>query len=226
MLQNISPGELQSAKNALDFARELVTRWLATYKFRNWIRHSSTGVAVTAEDRERRAAEIAEQLCSHQKWLSHSRSIRLADLQKMRLQVTDFTKAEPELGDAISRYNVLMRMTFHSQVYKLIETIDSQIYKHFNKQQVIVQQPGTPPSSRPLTPGMDAPSAVIDITCRSCGTQRRLQLNFEPNAALAPGAEPLPLSGPVTCKNCGNALCDAADLRKEVEQQAGREVTS
>ena len=34
ILQNISPGEIQPAKNGLAFAKELVTRWLAQYKVR------------------------------------------------------------------------------------------------------------------------------------------------------------------------------------------------
>ena len=36
ILQNISPGELQNAQHALDFASDLVTDWLARYKFRDW----------------------------------------------------------------------------------------------------------------------------------------------------------------------------------------------
>jgi len=36
MLQRISPGELQAAENALEFARDVVTEWLCKYKFSNW----------------------------------------------------------------------------------------------------------------------------------------------------------------------------------------------
>src|SRR5437016_1422113 len=36
ILQGISPGELQSAKNAKSFAEVLVRQWLAEYKFRKW----------------------------------------------------------------------------------------------------------------------------------------------------------------------------------------------
>lgn len=43
ILQNISPGELQSAQNALDFARTLVKEWLFRYKFKDWHTHSKTG---------------------------------------------------------------------------------------------------------------------------------------------------------------------------------------
>jgi len=59
ILQGISPGELQSAQNALDFAKTLVKQWLAKYKFKNWDVHASTGAKVTDADRESRADEIA-----------------------------------------------------------------------------------------------------------------------------------------------------------------------
>jgi ClpP class serine protease len=42
ILNQISPGEIQNAKNALNFARTLVTNWLATYKFKNWTTHTSS----------------------------------------------------------------------------------------------------------------------------------------------------------------------------------------
>ncbi len=35
MLQALSPGELQSAQNALNFAKKLVANWLVQYKFKN-----------------------------------------------------------------------------------------------------------------------------------------------------------------------------------------------
>ena len=89
ILQGISPGELQSAANALNFSKRLVTDWLALYKFKNWTQHSSTREPVTDDDRKRRAEQIADQLCNHSHWLTHGRSIKLEDLRDMRLLVTD-----------------------------------------------------------------------------------------------------------------------------------------
>jgi hypothetical protein len=90
ILQGISPGELQSAENALNFAKVLVTQWLAQYKFRTWERHSSTGTEVTNADRQKRAEEIAKTLCDHGFWKTHARSIKIKDLEDMRLQITDY----------------------------------------------------------------------------------------------------------------------------------------
>jgi ClpP class serine protease len=44
ILQRISPGEIQSAENALSFAKELVTEWLKEHKFRNWLKGESGSV--------------------------------------------------------------------------------------------------------------------------------------------------------------------------------------
>lgn len=61
ILQGISPGELQSAENALNFAKVLVTQWLANYKFRTWHVHSSNQMPVTEDDKQQRAEAIAKQ---------------------------------------------------------------------------------------------------------------------------------------------------------------------
>lgn len=225
ILQSVSPGELQSAQNALDFAKKLVTTWLSTYKFRKWTQHSSDGSHVTQQQRDARAAEIADELCSHQKWLSHGRSIRLADLERMKLRVTNFVTGDPEVADAISRYHVLMRMTFNSPVCKLIETVDSQIYKHFNRQSVVVQAPPQPQAPPDFSPA-NAPSAVVEMQCGTCGTVARLQANFVPDQPLEGGAALLPKAGPVHCRKCRAVLFDAAILRRDIEAQAGRRIIS
>jgi len=68
ILQNISPGELEDAQNALEFAQELVRDWLARYKFKDWDIHSSTGQRVTEEHKRQRAQQIAQELCDHSRW--------------------------------------------------------------------------------------------------------------------------------------------------------------
>ena len=118
ILQNISPGELQHAQNALDFASDLVTEWLATYKFRDWNTCKSSGDPVTPELRRERAKEIAAQLRDHNRWKTHGRSIKIADLRQMGLLVTDYSKL-PDVCDAIRRYYTLLQMTFASNIYKL-----------------------------------------------------------------------------------------------------------
>jgi ClpP class serine protease len=119
ILQGISPGELQSAENALEFARKLVTEWLVRYKFRNWDKHSSTGKEVTEKERKARAREVAKKLCDHKSWLTHGRSIKLPHLEEMRLKITNYREEYPDLADAVRRYHTLLRMTFESNMVLL-----------------------------------------------------------------------------------------------------------
>ena len=119
---------MQSAQNALDFGKDLVTKWLVAYKFKNWTVNSSSGETVTDDEKRARAKEVADKLCDHQHWLSHGRSIRIPDLEEMKLQITDYSK-NPLLSDAIARYYALVQMIFFTNIYKVYETVGSQIMK-------------------------------------------------------------------------------------------------
>ena len=103
ILQRLSPGDLQNAQNALDFARFLVRDWLCEYKFKNWTTHRThnVGATVTPDEKTARAQAVADALCDHSKWLSHGKSIRLKDLRALGLEVTDYA-AQPDLADAIA----------------------------------------------------------------------------------------------------------------------------
>jgi hypothetical protein len=104
ILQGISPGELQHAQTALDFAKNLVADWLHRYKFKDWKSHSS-GSEVTDEEREQRALEIASELCDNEKWSTHGRSIKIDDLRSMKLRITDYSE-QKDLAEAIRACNI------------------------------------------------------------------------------------------------------------------------
>ena len=74
MLQNLSPGELEHARNAQAFAEGLVRDWLVDFKFKDWTVHSRSGMAVTTPEKKDRAAEIARALSDHGRWKTHGRS--------------------------------------------------------------------------------------------------------------------------------------------------------
>ena len=86
---------------------------------------------VTPEEKEDRAAEIAEALSNHGRWKTHSRSITLDNLRDLGLLVTDYGE-HAELANAIRRYYVLLHMTFDTNIYKLFETTTSQIVRFEN----------------------------------------------------------------------------------------------
>jgi hypothetical protein len=214
ILQGISPGELQSAQNALDFAKELVTNWLTLYKFRKWETHSSNGQPVTEEEKKTRANQIATELCNHREWLTHGRSIKLADLQRMRLSVTDYDQ-QPDLADAIKRYYALLQMTFAGNMYKLYETPTSQIYKF--------AVPAIPPHAKKPSalPGADV--ALLDVQCNACQTHFQVQANIGSPKPIKPGAIAFPADNKVSCPKCG-VVTDLSDARREIEAQAKKPV--
>lgn len=215
ILQGISPGELQSAENALKFAKVLVTDWLARYKFQGWSQHSSTGVLVTVDDKRKRAEEIASQLCDHRRWLTHGRSIKLADLEAMRLRITDYSQ-QADLADAIRRYYTLLQMTFATNIYKVFETPTSQVYRFIMQQ---VPPPQSPPASA------EAEVAIIEAKCGKCNTPNRVQANLGKSRPLQAGCVAFPTNNKLTCPNCG-AEMDLADARRQIEGQAKKPVVA
>jgi hypothetical protein len=236
ILQRISPGEIQSAENALSFAKVLVTQWLKEHKFKNWNIHKvhNPGTPVTAEEKEGRAKEIADELCNHSKWLSHGRSIKIPDLEHIGLQITDYSK-DANLADAIRRYQVLLQMTFdQTPIYKLFETPSSQIQRFFAQfpmgiqgfgQPIQLPMPGQQPApGQPLMPGQMQPSsALVQFKCPKCGKMHQLQADFDKQQTLQPGSERLPSKDVLTCKQCGMSH-NLAALRGQLELQTRRKV--
>jgi Serine dehydrogenase proteinase len=213
ILQNISPGEIQNCLNAREFSQVLVREWLVEYKFKFWETHSSTGKPVTLEEKRARASEIAEALCNHSKWLTHNRSIRREDLEKLRLQITDYTKT-PDLDDAITRHYTLLKMTFDSvNAYKIFETPETQVLRiaQIIQQQVV------------KSPMQGTGSAQVEHKC-GCGHKTKIQMNFGKHSALQPGSTPYPVAtNKVKCSRCGKAN-DLTAIRLQLEAQSGRKV--
>ena len=212
ILQNISPGEIQHCENAQDFSKSLVADWLTRFKFAQWKTHSSTGSSVTEAEKKARAAEIAEKLCKHSDWLTHGRSIKLADLDTMRLKITDYS-ADSALNDAITRYYTLLRMGFEStNLYKLFETINAQIYR-------FSIPPGTQPPQNPA-----GEIAEIQFQCPSCNNRLQIQANLNKHADLQQGNHEYPVDTDVfKCPNCSTETNIAA-IKLQIEAQSGKKV--
>lgn len=211
ILQGISPGEIQTCENALYFAQDLVTEWLAKWKFQTWQTHSSTGKPVTEEEKGERAGQIAKELCNHSRWLTHGKSIRLGDLVEMGLKVTNYTENH-DLAEAIRRYYTLLRMTFEStSIYKLFETPDTQIQRFLS-----------PPAPAPARAAA-ADVAHIDFECPRCSAKTRIQANLGRKRPLQEGSIPFPRDNTFKCPNCG-LESDLGDLRKRLEAQSGKRI--
>ncbi len=212
ILQGISPGEIQSCENAQKFSSTLVTNWLKNFKFRTWTMHSGSGEAVTDEEKQSRAKEIADHLCDHGYWLTHNRSIKIEDFEQMRLKVTDYSK-NPDLFDAIKRYYTLLRMTFDTNIYKVFETPSSQIYRFLSP------PAPQPPQAKP------AEVAMVDFQCPKCQNTSRIQANLTKSQPLQEGAMPFPKDNVFICPHCGTQS-NLATLRNQIEAQSKKSVVS
>ena len=211
ILQNISPGEIQRCENAQNFSRTLVTNWLKTYKFKYWEIRNSSGKKVTEEYKEARAKEIADKLCKHSDWLTHARSIRISDLEQMKLLITDYSK-NTGLSEAIDRYYTLLRMTFDmTGIYKVFETVDSQIYQS-------VGQGVTPtiPVQRKIKEEIS--SAMTNFMCPKCGNNYNIQLNLKSNVPTEKGAILYPKDDLFVCPNCSTQT-NLTPIRLNLEAQ-------
>ena len=214
ILQNISPGEIQHCENAQNFSKTLVQNWLQEYKFKYWENHASTGKPVTPDEKKGRAEEIASKLCKHSDWLTHGRSIKIDDLNKMKLKIADFSK-ESALNDAILRYYTLMRMTFESSnISKIFETITSQIYRFVLGPNQLVQN----------TPIVQNQIANIDFQCPNCKKTTRIQANIEKHADPQPGTVPYPIDDNIfKCPHCQSSN-NILPIRLQIEAQSGKRV--
>lgn len=212
MLQSISPGEIQHCENAQEFSKTLVKNWLIEYKFRDWNIHSSTQKPVTEDEKIKRADEIAKNLCNHSKWLTHARSIKIQDLRDMKLQITNYQN-NIDLDDAITRYYTLLQMSFETNIYKIFETPESQIYKSINK------TPNLPAGGNNLLPN----PLIADIECGKCHTVSKIQINFATPSPMIDGVIPFPKNNMFKCPHCG-AETDVLGLRLQLEAQTGKNI--
>ncbi len=178
-------------------------------------------MTVTPADREERAGEIADKLCQPSSWLTHGRSINIDEIRKLKLEVIDYS-TKPELNEAITRYFILLSILFDStNIYKLVETPESQIYRH------AVNQTGLPPiqPSFPLLPGQQVNEvADINYICPRCKTNMKIQANLDNHSNLKPGFLPFPVDNNIiTCINCGfNSNLSA--LRLQIEAQTIKKI--
>jgi len=211
ILQNISPGEIQHCENAQEFSKILVTSWLSKYKFKFWDKHRSSNKLVTLPEKKQRAKEIADKLCKHSEWLTHGRSIKIQDLEKMKLKITNFNNNK-ELNDAILSYYTLLRMSFGTNLYKIFETISSQIYRFSVEPGQAVQQKN------------NQEIAEIKFKCPKCKKTSFIQANLKKGAKLKENYLPYPIDNDIfICTNCGSES-NIKDIKLQIEAQSGQKL--
>lgn len=104
ILKDFDLVELRSYEQAKELAVDMLKKWLTKYKFKDWTVHSSTGAAVTNEEKEARALDIANKLSDNNVWKSHGRPIGIQVLKdELHLKIIDFEE-DSELSDIIGEY--------------------------------------------------------------------------------------------------------------------------
>ena len=130
ILNQIDGKEIGNAISASEYSIELVETYLHDYKFKQWNVHSD-GRPVTDDEKKKRAREIAELLCDHSTWKTHSRGInRDVAWDVCKLKIT-----HPEniagLHYAIRKFWALMYWVFeNTPVFKVFASDSYYIFRH------------------------------------------------------------------------------------------------
>jgi membrane-bound ClpP family serine protease len=119
MIERFDPAEMYKYEQARDLSIALLEEWLATYKFKNWIKTATRHRTVTAAMKKKRAAEIATILSDTRRWRSHSRGISMYVLQRdLNLQIEDI-EANPRLRETLANYYDLLWDYRHKRRHEL-----------------------------------------------------------------------------------------------------------
>jgi len=137
ILRQLDGKEIGDALSASQYSIELVKNYLFDYKFKTWDKHSD-GRIVTDKERRDQALKIAEKLCSHEQWKTHSRGItREVAWNECEIKIT-----QPEsiagLDRVIRRFWALAYWVFeNTAIYK---TFISQNYCIFRSDLSIINK--------------------------------------------------------------------------------------
>ena len=123
LIETFDLGELYQFEQAQKLSNDLLKNWLSCYKFKDWNTHSSTGEAVSEDEKRTRAKEIAKMLGDNERWRSHGRSIFRDTLQEeIRLKIDNIEDVD-NLGEALNEYFWLLKdYTHREQIRSFIHT--------------------------------------------------------------------------------------------------------
>ena len=217
MIAQISPGELSGVYHSLEYAKDLVRDWLKMYKFQKWTTTETRKLAVTAEMKEKRAAEIAKKLAKHSDWRSHGRSIKANDLREIGLKITSI-EDNPSLADVVYRIQTVCRLIFESSTaYKIFATEKEKVFKH------AVAPAGVVGGRQNLVPEV----VEFDVKCTQCGKLYKIYAKLVKNPQIdkdlqKQGKLAYPKDNKLKC-DCGFEI-DLTGIRNELESKVGRKI--
>jgi hypothetical protein len=109
ILSQLGPSLLVDCEHAIDLAKSLVTAWTRSYMLKN------------DPDAENKSAAIAQFLGDHSQFKSHARAVKIPELERLGVRVTDISKSTG-LNKAVEElYCCLDILLGNSPVYKVFE---------------------------------------------------------------------------------------------------------
>lgn len=109
LIQKFDPAQIHRFEQARDHSVDLLKKWLALYKFKNWSVTASSQKKVTPKMRVNRAAEIAEKLNDTKRWRSHGRGLSMDVIKTdLNLVIENFGD-DAELNKRVRSYYRLLQ---------------------------------------------------------------------------------------------------------------------
>ena len=221
MVAQISPGEIGGIINSLEFAKDLVSNWLANYKFKNWTITRDGQEPVDAVKRKERASEVADWLCNHTEWRTHGRSLKIEDFEGLLLiqRIDD----EPKLADIVYRIKTVIRLIFEmSTIYKIYYLDDFKLAKTFSVNPQVSQKLPTQIAKQQIE--------VIEtnVDCSKCRKKYNIRgyLGVDSeiiNQCKLPTNPNIDKNNILICDNCRFSL-DLKPIKAQIEHQTKKRV--
>jgi hypothetical protein len=216
MVAQITPGELTGVKNALDYAKDLVKRWLPKYKFKDWDFTKKQKIPVTEEMKIQKAEEIADLLCKHSEWRSHGRSIKIDSLsEKVGLDIIRIDD-DPILADIVYRIQTVIRLLFETTTtFKIFATKDYKIFRN------------AAAGPKELMQHPQNFVAEIQQKCPQCGKEYHIYAKFVEDPDIDKdfqnrGYIQYPKDNKLKC-DCGYEI-DLSGIRNQIEMDIGKKI--
>jgi hypothetical protein len=116
ILRGIDARAIGDTINSSRYSTDLAATYLSQHKFRDWVKHSTTGLDVTPNQRDDKAKEIATRLCNHAQWKTHSHGINRVVLNKeLGIKIKD-PEEFPGLKRAMRRLWAVLYWLFDNSI--------------------------------------------------------------------------------------------------------------
>ena len=226
VVSQISPGEIYGVINSLEYAKDLVKKWLCEYKFKNWSETETRKIKVTSEMKKERASHVAEYLCNHMAWRTHGRSLKIEDLQDLiKIERIDDDK---RLSDIVYRIKTVLRLIMgNSTTSKIYRTEDT-----FLGKTATIAPNNVMPTPIPIPNShkqQEIKTVQLNIVCPKCNKTHQingyLDIDSKTISTLKLPTNPNVGDNDVlTCDNCKFEL-DLKPIKNEIESKEHKKIS-